>query len=370
MGPTKAEINHANIAHNFRLIREAVHPAKIMSVVKADAYGHGSVPVAQTLLKAGTEYLGVAFAEEGIELRQAGIAAPILVFGAQLDCFFEQHLKHDLEITISRTDQIEPLQYLCKQLNKQAKVHIKIDSGMGRVGFMFDSNLQPIIDLLNDEWIEVVGVYSHLSSADELDLSNSREQVERFRQVQVQIKTRTNKPILFHLANSAAIMRLPEAWFDMVRPGVMLYGNPPSPDFETDWPLKEGMRFISRVAAIKDLAAGHPVSYNRRFHTPETGKIAIIPAGYADGYNRKMTNVGQVLIRGQRFPVAGTVCMDQFMAWVGTDKSIKPGDEVVLFGKQEKEHISIIEVSKTLTTIPYEVTCWVSQRVPRVHIKE
>lgn len=370
MGPTKAEIYHKHIAHNFQLIRDAVKPAKIMAVVKADAYGHGSVPVAETLLNLGAEYLGVAFVEEGIELRQAGITLPILVFGAQLDCFFEEHLKYDLEITLSRTDQIEPLQYLCKQIKKRAKVHIKIDSGMGRVGFMADGDLQPVYNLLNDEWIEIVGVYSHLSSSDEDDLSITHKQIEKFRRVQAEIKSRTDKPILFHLANSAAIMRLPEARFDMVRPGVMLYGNPPGPDFKTDWPLKEGMRFVSRVAAIKELPKGHPVSYNRRFHTPDHGRIAIIPAGYADGYNRKMTNVGQVLIQGNRFAVAGTVCMDQFIVWLGSDTSIKPGDEVVLFGLQEKEHISIIEVSRILKTIPYEITCWISQRVPRVHIKE
>ncbi len=370
MGPTKAYILHTNFRHNLQLIRQAVSPAKVMAVVKADAYGHGSVETARTMLENGAEYLGVAFHEEGIELRRAGIAAPILVFGAQLEKFFEDHLRYDLELTLSHSEQIKPLGDMCRKLNTKARVHIKIDTGMGRVGFMADGDLNPVFKLLSDEWIEVVGVYSHLSSADEEDLSNAREQLSKFGYIQKEIQKRTPKNILFHIANSAAIMRLPEAYFDMVRPGIMLYGNPPGPDFNLTWDLKETMRFVSRVAAVKTLPPHHPVSYNRRFYTKEQTQIAVIPAGYADGYNRLLTNRGEVLIRGKRYPVIGTVCMDQFLVNLGPKSPVKIADEVVLFGQQEQARISIIELSRKLQTIPYEVTCRVSARVPRVHVKE
>ena len=370
MGPTKAYILHGHLRHNLKLIREAVSPAKVMAVVKADAYGHGSVETARTLLDNGADYLGVAFVEEGIELRKAGITAPILVFGAQLEEFFVEHLLYDLELTLSRREQIEPLRAACRKLKKKARIHIKIDTGMGRIGFMAEDDLHPVFKLLSDKWIEVTGVYSHLSSADEEDLSSVNGQIEKFKLVQQLFKKHTHKKILFHLANSAAIMRLPEAYFDLVRPGIMLYGNPPGPDFNLTWDLKEAMRFESKVAAIKTLPANHPVSYNRRFYTKEPTQIAVIPAGYADGYNRLLTNIGEVLIRGKRYPVVGTVCMDQFLVNLGPETPVKTGDTVVLFGKQKEAHISITEVSRKLHTIPYEVTCRISGRVARVHLKE
>ncbi len=370
MGPTQAFIFHQNLKHNVQLIRKAVAPAQIMAVVKANAYGHGAIEIAESALQAGATYLGVAFHEEGIELRRAGITAPILVFGAQLPQFFEAHLRHNLDITLSYAEQIEPLRQVAEQLEIKPRVHIKIDTGMGRVGFLAEGDLSPVFELLQADWLTVAGVYSHLSSADEPDLTYSYGQIERFKKIRTAILEQTAQPPLFHLANSAAIMRLPQAYFDMVRPGVMLYGNPPGPDFPLTWELKEVMRFVSRVTAIKELPGGHPVSYNRRYHTTETEKVAVVPAGYADGYNRQMTNKGPVLIRGKRYDIAGTVCMDQFLVRLGKDDSVQIGDEVVLFGTQEQEQISITEVSRILHTIPYEVTCWVSRRVPRVHIKE
>ncbi len=321
------------------------------------------------MLENGADYLGVAFHEEGIVLRKAGIKAPILVFGAQSVNFFEAHLEYNLELTVSDISQIAPLQKLCAQMNKIARVHIKIDTGMGRVGFMYDSDLDPIYKLLSDNRINVVGVYSHLSSSDEDDLSYTYSQIDKFKQIQTNILSHSKKPILFHLANSGGIMRVPEAYFDMVRPGVMLYGNPPGPDFNLEWELREAMQFVSQVAAIKDLPANHPVSYSRRYVTSEKTKVAVIPAGYADGYNRRMTNTGEVLIRGKRYPVVGTVCMDQFLVHIGNNSDIMVGDEVVLFGRQLEASISIIEISRKLQTIPYEVTCWISGRVPRVHLK-
>ncbi len=367
MGPTKAIIRHQNLLHNLQLIQTAVAPAKVMGVVKADAYGHGSVEIAKTLIANGVDYLGVAFFEEGIELRKAGIDVPILVFGAHLPEFFPQFLDYDLDITLTDAAQLEPLRALCKQRKKRARVQIKVDTGMGRVGFFADKDFELIRRIVDEPAWLTVGIYSHLSSADEEDSTYTLGQIQRFTAFKERLqKVAACKPF-FHLANSAAIMRYPQAYFDYVRPGVMLYGNPPGPDFKLTWDLREVMEFKSRITLIKKLPPRHPVSYNRRYHTPQATHIGIVPAGYADGYNRRFTNTGQVLIRGRRYPVVGTVCMDQFMVDLGAQTDVQTGDEVILFGKQGNEHISIVEISRKLETIPYEVTCWVSRRVPRIH---
>lgn len=371
MGPTRAYISHKNLIHNLQLIQNNVAPATVMGVVKADAYGHGSIEVAKTLIAHGVNYLGVAFPEEGIELRKAGIEAPILVFGAHLPHFFPQFLDYQLDITLTDAGQLQPLQEFCLKRKVRARVQIKIDTGMGRVGFIFEKDRDLIFQIIEEKAWQVVGIYSHLSSADEEDTQFTLEQIKKFQTIKEQINHRFPdlKPI-YHLANSAAIMRFKESYFDMVRPGVMLYGNPPSPDFDLKWPLKEVMAFKSKITLIKKLPANQPVSYNRRYYTTQTTYIGLVPAGYADGYNRKFTNTGQVLIKGRRYPVIGTVCMDQFLVNLGPElKDVALGDEVVLFGQQGNEHIKIIEVARKLETIPYEITCWVSRRVPRIHLR-
>ncbi len=371
MGPTRAYIYHQNLIHNLQLIQKAVSPAQVMGVVKADAYGHGSIEVAKTLIANGVNYLGVAFPEEGIELRKAGIKVPILVFGAHLPNFFPQFLEYDLDITLTDRGQLKPLKDLCLKYDKKARVQIKLDTGMGRVGFLFDQDQQLIYDILEEPNWQVVGIYSHLSSADEDDPQFTLQQIAQFNHIKELIdKKFPHYKLNYHLANSAAIMRFKESYFDFVRPGVMLYGNPPSPQFKLEWPLKEVMAFKSKLTLIKKMPANKPVSYNRRYYTSQETYIGIVPAGYADGYNRRFTNAGQVLINGKRYPVVGTVCMDQFVVDLGPEPNeIKTGDEVVLFGKQSMEHIKIVEVSEKLATIPYEVTCWVSKRVPRIHIR-
>ncbi|MHB2154990.1 alanine racemase [Calditrichota bacterium GD2] len=371
MGPTRAYIDHRNLIHNLTLIQKAVAPATVMGVVKAEAYGHGSIEAARTLLANGVNYLGVAFPEEGIQLRKAGIDVPILVFGAHLPHFFPQFLDYKLDITLTDAEQLEPLRALSRKYGLRPRVQIKIDTGMGRVGFLFDRQQDLIFKIIEEPAWQVVGVYSHLSSADEEDTTFTLQQIKEFSRIKSVIQQKYPElNALFHLANSAAIMRFKESYFDMVRPGVMLYGNPPSPAFNLQWPLKEVMAFKSKLTLIKKLDAHQPVSYNRRYYTPRPTYIGLVPAGYADGYNRKFTNRGQVLIRGKRYPVVGTVCMDQFLVDLGPRlNGVKVGDEVVLFGKQETAHIKIIEIAEKLETIPYEVTCWVSGRVPRIHLK-
>ena len=369
MGPTKAYILHQNLLHNFNLIREAVAPAVVMGVVKANAYGHGMVEIAQTLVAHGASYLGVAFAEEGLQLRQAGIETPVLVFGAQNGEYFERCIERDLDITLTAEYQLEQLQHIYTKTGSKAKVHIKIDTGMNRFGFPFEASGEKIIKLFDEPCLDIRGVYTHFSSADEEDSSYTLYQLDRFLHIKEIILKKTGKKPLFHAANSAAIMKFPQSYFDMVRPGVMLYGNPPGPDFKLSWPLKEVMRFVSRVTLIKDLNPDEPVSYNRRFYTRKKTKVGVIPVGYADGYSRQLTNKAEVLIRNKRFPVIGTVCMDAIMVDLGANNDIQVDDEAVLFGAQGEEHISIVEMSRLQETIPYEVTCRVSGRVPRVHLK-
>lgn len=369
MGPTRAYINHQHVLHNFNLIKKAVNPAQVMCVVKADAYGHGSIEISRTLINHGAQYLGVAFVEEGIELRKAGIQIPILVFGAQLPEFMEDALRYDLDLTITGQHQIEPLRQLCLKHNKKARIHIKFDTGMNRVGFPINDAGTIIDQLFREPLFTIVGVYSHLSSSDESDLSYTHQQLQRFNAIRDYILARYSQPVLFHIANSGAIMQLPESYYDMVRPGVMLYGNPPGPDFDLQWDLKEVMTFASRVALIKRVAAGEPVSYSRRYYTKNPTDIAVIPAGYADGYNRLLSNRGQVLIGGKRYPVVGSVCMDQILVDLGLNSGVQINDEVVLFGEQGQAFIRNVELCRQLNTIPYEVTCWISGRVERIHVR-
>ncbi len=369
MGPTKAYISHENLLHNLNLISSAISPAVVMGVVKADAYGHGMIEVAKTLVDHGVAYLGVAFAEEGLQLRQAGIKTPVLVFGAQNGEHFELCIENNLEITLTAEYQLKQLKQIYTRTGSKAKVHIKIDTGMNRFGFPYETFRETVLSFFEESCLDVKGVYTHFSSADEEDTSYTLYQFDRFLHVKELILKTTGKTPLFHAANSAAIMKYPQTYLDMVRPGVMLYGNPPSPGFNLSWPLKEVMRFVSRITLIKELNPDEAVSYNRRFYTGKKTRVGVIPVGYADGYSRQLTNKAQVLIQGKRYPVIGTVCMDAIMVNLGDNKEIQVGDEVVLFGVQKQEHISIVEMSRLQETIPYEVTCRVSGRVPRVHLK-
>ncbi|MBN2425882.1 MAG: alanine racemase [Calditrichaceae bacterium] len=367
MGPTRTVINHKNLVHNLKLLQAAVGKTEIMGVVKAEAYGHGVNEVARTLVNHGVQNLGVAFAEEGLGLRKAGIRAPILVFGAHLPEYLEEQIIYDLDITLTGLHQIEAIGRFCRQRQKEARIHIKFDTGMNRVGFSLDEFETLFNILLKEEWIKIAGVYSHFSSSDEEDEEYTRLQIQKFLQLKTALKNILKNGPKFHIANSAAIMHYPESYLDIVRPGVMLYGYVPNPDFKHNWPLREVMRLISRVTLIKKVNPNQPVSYNRRYYTKKDTKLALVPVGYGDGFNRRLMNRGEVLIRGKRYPIAGSICMDQFLVDIGNDSQIEIGDEVVLIGSQGKEQISVMDVAKMLDTIPYEVTCWVGVRVPRFH---
>lgn len=364
MGPTTAYISHANFRHNISLIREAVGSRKIMAVVKANAYGHGDLEMAHSAITTGCEYLGVAFVEEGVRLRQAGITAPILVFGVQLPELLPEAINNNLEITLTNFEQIDFVNNL--KISSPVRVHLKIDTGMNRAGFLIN-DLESVLKRIADSAvIELAGVYSHFSTSDEVDSSFALLQIERFKKVENLVRGQAENEIIFHMANSGAIMKHPDSYFDLVRPGIMLYGQPPSPDFALEWELREVMTLHSRLGLIKLIPENEPVSYSRRYYTKEATYIGVIPVGYADGFNRGNTNNADVVIRKKRYPVVGTVCMDMIMVNLGQQTECKTGDTVVLYG----EEIQIREVAARLNTIPYEVTCNVSGRVPRIHLYE
>lgn len=368
MGPTIAYISHDNLRHNINLIRQAVGSRKIMAVVKANAYGHGDIEISKTVIEAGCEYLGVAFAEEGIKLREAGITTPILVFGAHLPQYLEAAIDYKLEITITSEDHLSFLKTVPSDKSGKIPVHLKVDTGMNRVGFHYDQFENVFNEILKNPNIEIKGVYSHLSTSDDRDQAYAHKQISRLSGIVNLVKSKCQHPVLAHLANSGAIMKLPEAHFDMVRPGIMLYGQPPSPDFDLDWDLKEVLSLRSKLGSIKHLKKNEPVSYNRRFYTEQETFIGVIPAGYADGLSRKLTNKAEVLINNKRYPLVGTVCMDMVMVNLGQNLTCKTGDEVIFYGWNSGQKISVREISEKLHTIPYEITCNVSARVPRIHL--
>ncbi|MDZ7263635.1 MAG: alanine racemase [candidate division KSB1 bacterium] len=368
MRPTYAEIDLSAVAHNIRAIKQRVHPAQVMAVVKADAYGHGVVPVARTALANGATYLGVALVEEGIELRSQGFNEPILVFGGafveQLDDFF----RHNLEITIYTREIARALSALAKKYEHPISVHVKVDTGMGRVGVDWTQAVDFIAALRTLPGIVVKGLYTHFATSDERNKDYAHLQLARFRQVIQQLDENNIYIPLKHAANSGAILDLPETYLDMVRPGVMMYGYYPSPETSASIPIKPAMTLKSRVLFVKDVPANTSISYGRQYITQSPTRIATIPLGYADGYNRLLTNQSQVTIRGQRWPIVGRVCMDLIMADVGPNSQIQAGDEVIIFGRSEENAFSVSDICQLIGTIPYEVTCWVSRRVPRVYL--
>lgn len=368
MGPTKVIIDHDYLRHNYHIIKNLVKSSKVLCVLKANAYGHGSIEVSRTLINEGAEYMGVAYPEEGIKLREAGIKIPILLFGVHLSDTFEKLIRYNLDITLTDIQQIQPLKKKCQQLNQKARVQIKFDTGMNRVGFRMDQVEQATEQIFSEPLFDVIGVYSHLSSSDEANLTYTKLQIDRLNQIKSYIRNLYKNEILYHIANTGAILQHKDSYMDMVRPGAMLYGFPPDPDFTLNHDIKEVMTFKSKIVLIKQIDIGEPVSYGRRFHTKKATRIAIVPVGYADGYNRRFTNLGQVLIRGKRFPVIGAVCMDQIIVDISDDTGVNVADDVVLMGKQESEYISNTDLCKQLETIPYEITCWISRRVQREHI--
>ncbi len=365
---TRAEVDRQALKFNFDGIRKRIGPnVKMMGVVKANAYGHGMIEVARALVDFGIDHLGAGFLEEGILLREKGIRVPVLVLGGVLGDQVRQFLEHDLEITISSVEIAERVEREIQATGgKKAKVHLKIDTGMERIGVHAENASHFVETVCRLKNLEVIGIYSHFATADEKDKSFACTQLERFQNLLDALHKLGIEIPLRHIANSGAVLDLPESYYSMVRPGIMMYGYYPSPGTSESIPLRPVLSLKSKIVFIKEVPPGRGISYGRKYTTSKKTKIATVPIGYGDGYSRRLTNNTEVLIRGKRYPVVGVICMDQLMVDVGLDAEVHVGDDVVLIGRENDANISAWEIANKLGTIPYEVLTGIAGRVPRV----
>ncbi len=365
--PTRIVVDLDVLAGNLRAIRAHVG-VPVMAIVKANAYGHGLVPVAHHLQAQGVEQLGVAFVEEGMALRRAGITVPILVLGGILGRQVGQLIQHDLEITVSSLDKLRKVEAAAERLGRKAVVHLKIDTGMERIG-VHSYSCGPMIEAAAaSSWCTVKGVYSHLACADDPASPMTALQLERFLEACAHFE-RIGAPMpIRHLANSGGVLHYPQTWLDMVRPGIMLYGVLPDPGAHRTVDVKPALSLISQVVYFKTVLAGHPVGYGATWAPPHDTHVVTVPIGYGDGYPRALSNRGEVLIRGHRRPIVGRLCMDQFMVDLGPDGSAYVEDDVVLIGTQGGETISVEDVAQRAGTIGYEILTRLNERVPREYV--
>ncbi len=364
--PTAAVIDLGALEHNFKEVIRRAEGRKILAVVKADAYGHGAVRVSGRLLKLGAEMLGVALVEEGRELREAGIDAPILVMGA----LFREQVPAVIELKLTPVlYTMTVAQALSRAAEKQqakVSVHVKIDTGMGRIGIAPEETPDFIAALRRLPGIDVQGLMSHFADADLRDKKFASKQLDRFEALVRELDARGIGIPVRHAANSAAILDYQRALFTMVRPGLMLYGyNPLETGGNVD--LEPVLSLVTRIAFLKSVSAGVPISYGRTFVTRRESRIATLPIGYADGYSRGLSNSGEAIVRGVRVPVVGRVCMDMCMIDVTDVPGVSEEDAVVLIGSQGKERITADAIAVKTGTIAYEVLCGISSRVPRIY---
>ena len=366
--PTWVEVDLSAIARNTRTLAQAVN-VPLMAVVKANAYGHGMLPVARAALQAGAAWLGVARFCEARDLRLAGIDAPILVFGMAAAAEVDEAIQLNVHLTLHSEHSARLFSERARAANGIVQAHLKVDTGMGRVG------VQPAEAPALAAYIErdcpglrLDGIFTHLPVSDDADPAYTSAQIARFAAVRLEVERAINRKIsLAHCSNSGAVLGHPSAWMDMVRPGIMIYGFRPDPGTPNTIPLKPGLSFLTRVSFLKKVSAGTSIGYGRTWIAPEDTWVATIPAGYADGFNRLFSNMGRVLIHGQSYPIVGRVCMDQSMVNLGPQTDVQVGDEVVLIGKSGAQEISTYEWAEKLHTITYEVTCQINARVPRIY---
>jgi alanine racemase len=365
--PTRAVISLENLRNNFRIVRSLARPgAQIMGVVKANAYGHGILEISRELLSLGASCLGVAYLEEAVYLRKNGITAPILALGAinvdQIPGFIE----HDIEIAASSIDKARAISAAAVSGNKTAVVHLKIDTGMERIGvhwYNAPSFCEEVYSLPN---IKVKGIFSHFAKAD-TDPVFTQIQIDRFEEVLEYLSARSLLPECIHLSNSEGVISYPHAHYTMVRPGIILYGYSSQRVFGSER-LKPVMNLKTRVSYFKVVPGNTGVSYNHTYVTGKQTRIVTLPVGYGDGYSRHLSNKGEVMIRGRKYPVVGNVCMDQIMVDLGPDGSAFNGDDVLLFGEDENGSVDLEMLCERIGTISYEVLCMMAMRVPRIYI--
>ena len=335
--------------------------------MKANAYGHGLVRIAQLMEQLGADYLGVAVLEEGILLREKGITIPILVLGGILGNQVPHFLNHDLTITASSIDKLLQIEEAAGQMKCRAKVHLKIDTGMERIGVHYYSAEEFLKTSLRCKNVEVEGIFSHFANSDASDPGFTQMQLDWFKEVlSLYNKLSIKPPQLKHMANSGAILQVPESYFDLVRPGILLYGVYPSQEVKKSIKVKPALAWKSKVVYFKAVKPEHPVGYGSTWSSDHLVRTVTVPVGYGDGYFRNMSHKAEVIIRGKRYPVVGTIAMDQIVVNIEKDAAYNE-DEVILLGESDKVSISCEDLAEWAHTIPYEILTNINTRVPRVY---
>ncbi len=369
--PTRALISVAALENNFRIVQKCVGPERtIMAMVKADAYGHGILEISRIMLKLGAGYLGVAYLEEAVYLRKNGIEAPILVLGAINTDQIDDFLENGIEITASSIDKSRAISEAAVRKGVTAKVHLKIDTGMERIGVHWYNAKRFIAETLDMPGIDIRGIFSHLAKA-ESDTSFTAAQLDRFEETLEIYGKLSPLPPYVHIANSAAVLNYPRSYYTMVRPGILLYGYDPAGLHHgrscEGMEIEPAMSLISKVSYFKVCPPETGISYGHTYKTPSQTRVVTLPVGYGDGYSRLLSNQGETIIRGKTCPVAGTICMDQMMVDIGPDGTAYNGDDALLFGKYGESYIPLESLCSKIGTIPYEFLCGISGRVPRIY---
>lgn len=365
--PTWAEVDLTALENNFKTVRERLCPAtKILVTVKADAYGHGLIPVSRKLVDCGVDYLGVASIDEGIQIRNAGMRVPLLILGPILENQLEPIMDYSLTPTVCTLELARCLDAFCRKTGRKAKVHVKVDTGMGRIGVLPTDALDLIRDIRSCGMLEMEGLFTHLAFAD-LDAEFTARQIRLFHELLTRLETEGIRIPLLHSANSMGLLNYPRSHFTMVRPGLIVYGLSLTPASIAGF--RPALSLKTRVVYRKRVPAGYGISYGHSYVTSRETTVVTLPLGYGDGYPRNLSDKAPVLIHGRRFTISGKICMDQIMVDVG-DHHVETGDEVVLIGGQGKEKIGVEELAALAGTIPYEIVCGLGNRIPRVYIDE
>ncbi len=371
--PTYVEVNLDNLAHNYTEIRRIVRKeTEIMPVIKANGYGHGAIELAKLYTTLGVNRLAVSLLNEAIELRRAGIDKPILILNFTPDYQMIEVAANDLTQAIYRYEDAVALSEAAKEMDKKLNIHIKLDTGMSRIGFLpSEDSLDNILKISQLPNLEIEGIFTHFAKSDEADKSFTRLQFDRFMRMVEALENKGLVIPLKHISNSSAIIDLPEYNLDIVRPGIILYGYYPSDEVKKERiDIKPAMTLRTVISNIKTLPAETGISYNHVYTTPAEARIATVPIGYADGYPRTLTGKGQVFVAGRRVTIEPRICMDQMMFDATGLGDVKVGDEVIYFGYGNKDWPSVDEVAKTFGTINYEIICMMGRRLPRVYIKD
>jgi alanine racemase len=369
--PTRLEVDLARLRENYRAIARHVAPTRVMPVLKANAYGHGLVAVGRMLEQEKPFAVAVAYLEEAVRLREAGVRMPVLVLGGIVGAQIPRFLDQDVTLTASSVDKLLAIEACAVAKRVKARVHLKIDTGMERIGTHWYSAERLLDTSLRVRNVEVEGIFTHFANADASDLTQTRLQLERFHEV-LRFYERHSLPTpLRHAANSGAILQLPESYLDIVRPGILFFGASPSAEVSLTLEVGQALRWLSQVVFFKVVKAGNSVSYGSTWRPATDTRVITLPVGYGDGYMRAMSGHAQVIVRGRRAPVVGRIGMDQVMVDIGPGGTAYNGDEVVLLGESGSGHespIRIEELGAWANTIPHEILTNINTRVPRIYV--